>query len=155
MCVCVCQERAGEKDVLWGRCLSASCEEDQSGAGQKRLVDVTSFAVSVTNRPIHQRCSSIFAPRLISPAVRQEGVWWSVRCLDVAQPDPESTDGGGRYPFLLFNWRQWTQDDALGLLKTLHRSQKSIQSQSTKPKCTKKARKGELTRETWSCLFIL
>lgn len=34
------------------------------------------------------------------------------------------------------------------LLNILRRSQRSLQSQSAKPKCTKKARKGELTGGT-------
>lgn len=150
--VCVCQECSGEKDVLWERCLHASCKEVESGAGQKRFVKAPHSKIK---RPTHQWCSSISAPHLVSAAVREEGVWWSVWCLNAAQPDPESTDGGGKNEFLLFKWGHETPDDTLILLNILHRSQKSIRSQSTKPKYTKKARKGELTRgtlcRTWWC----
>lgn len=106
------------------------------------------FIVLKVKRPTRWWCSSMFAPSLVSPAVREKGVWWSVWCLDAAQPDPESTDGGGKDEVLLVKWRRETHDDTLTLMNILHRSQKSIRSQSTKPKCTKKARKGELTRGT-------
>lgn len=51
--VCVCQECSDEKDVMccWGRPLSLSAQEVQSGSGKERFVNVTFLLLQVFRLP--------------------------------------------------------------------------------------------------------
>lgn len=47
--------------------------------------------------PFINLINQMFCLVFISPSLCEEGVWWSVRCLDAASTDPQSSDGGSKY----------------------------------------------------------
>lgn len=148
--VCVCQECSGEKDVLWGGCLYDSCKEVESGAGQKRFAKALSHIFLPFWKSSDRLTDNVHQCVLHTSAVL---LYVRKECDEVFDalmlhsPTLKALMAAVRMSFY------WLNGDVkhmrtLILLNILHRSQRSIRSHSTKPKYTKKARKGELARGT-------